>query len=115
MASTTSLMAKRSADTTTPDHMSLVYYPTIDLTARWITNGVFADYFTVAVRTGGAGMSGLSLLLIEKSMPGVTARQMQCQGMWPSGTSYVTFEVRTRGFTHASREPARVRVIFIYL
>jgi hypothetical protein len=24
---------------------------------KWITNGVFADYFTVAVRTGGAGQS----------------------------------------------------------
>lgn len=28
---------------------------------KWITNGVFADYFTVAVRTGGAGMGGVSL------------------------------------------------------
>lgn len=27
---------------------------------KWITNGVFADYFTVAVRTGGPGMGGVS-------------------------------------------------------
>lgn len=53
---------------------------------------MFADYFTVAVRTGGAGMGGLSLLLIERTMDGVKAKQMNCQGMWPSGTSYVTFE-----------------------
>lgn len=59
---------------------------------RWITNGVFADYFTVAVRTGGAGMAGISMLLIEKSMPGVTTRQMLCSGVWPSGTTYITFE-----------------------
>jgi alkylation response protein AidB-like acyl-CoA dehydrogenase len=25
---------------------------------KWITNGIFADYFTVACRTGGPGMGG---------------------------------------------------------
>jgi len=59
---------------------------------KWITNGVFADFFTVAVRTGGSGMGGISLLLIERSMPGVSTRAMNCQGMWSSGTSFVTFE-----------------------
>ncbi|KAJ9050764.1 hypothetical protein DSO57_1011451 [Entomophthora muscae] len=59
---------------------------------KWITNGVFADYFTTAVRTGGKGMGGISLLLIERTMPGVKTRQMQCSGMWASGTAYVTFE-----------------------
>lgn len=59
---------------------------------KWITNGVFADYFTVAVRTGGPGMGGISLLLVEKSMPGVSTRQMKCSGVWPSGTAYVTLE-----------------------
>lgn len=58
---------------------------------KWITNGVWADYFTVAVRTGGSGMGGVSMLLIERS-PGVTTRQMQCSGVWPSGTTYITFE-----------------------
>jgi len=37
-------------------------------------------------------MGGLSLLLIERSMPGVATRQMQCSGMWASGTAYITFE-----------------------
>ena len=37
-------------------------------------------------------MGGLSLLLIERSMPGVSTRQMNCSGVWASGTSYVTFE-----------------------
>eukprot|EP00743_Colponemidia_sp_Colp-15_P000779 GILK01000860.1.p1 GENE.GILK01000860.1~~GILK01000860.1.p1 ORF type:complete len:565 (+),score=65.12 GILK01000860.1:52-1695(+) len=59
---------------------------------KWITNGVFAEYFTVAVRTGGEGPHGISLLLIEKDMPGVTTRQMKCSGVWPSGTTYITFE-----------------------
>ena len=59
---------------------------------KWITNGVFADYFTVAVRTGGPGMKGVSLLLIERSMPGVKTRQMNCSVVWASGTTYITFE-----------------------
>jgi alkylation response protein AidB-like acyl-CoA dehydrogenase/predicted heme/steroid binding protein len=59
---------------------------------KWITNGAWADYFTVAVRTGDAGMGGVSLLLIERTMPGVTTRQMKCSGVWASGTAYITFE-----------------------
>nr|AAK63186.1 probable acyl-CoA dehydrogenase [Rhizophagus intraradices] len=59
---------------------------------KWITNGIFSDYFTVAVRTGGPGMGGVSLLLIEKDMPGVKTRQMLCSGVWASGTTYITFE-----------------------
>lgn len=37
-------------------------------------------------------MGGISLLLMERSMPGVSTRQMNCSGVWASGTSYVTFE-----------------------
>jgi alkylation response protein AidB-like acyl-CoA dehydrogenase len=59
---------------------------------KWITQGAYADYYTVACRTGGEGMAGVSLLLIEREFPGVSARQMDCQGMWGSGTSYITFE-----------------------
>jgi alkylation response protein AidB-like acyl-CoA dehydrogenase/predicted heme/steroid binding protein len=58
---------------------------------KWITNGVSADYFTTAVRTGGPGMGGVSLLLIERG-PGVTTKQMNCMGVWASGTTYITFE-----------------------
>ncbi|KAI8906269.1 acyl-CoA dehydrogenase/oxidase [Gorgonomyces haynaldii] len=59
---------------------------------KWITNGVFSDFFTVACRTGGPGMNGVSLLLVEKTMPGVKTRHMPCSGVWASGTTYVTFE-----------------------
>ena len=59
---------------------------------KWITNGIWADYFTVAVRTGGEGMNGISVLLIERSFGGVETRRMDCQGVWSSGTTYVTFE-----------------------
>lgn len=58
---------------------------------KWITNGVWCDYFTTAVRTGGPGMNGVSLLLIERT-EGVSTRRMDCQGVWSSGTTYITFE-----------------------
>ncbi|KAL7619558.1 hypothetical protein AAE478_010098 [Parahypoxylon ruwenzoriense] len=59
---------------------------------KWITNGIWCDYFTTAVRTGGEGMNGISLLLIERSFGGVSTRRMDCQGVWSSGTTYITFE-----------------------
>ena len=59
---------------------------------KWITNGVFSDYFTVAVRTGGEGANGISLLLLERSMAGISTTQMKCSGVWSSGTTLVTFD-----------------------
>lgn len=59
---------------------------------KWITNGIWCDYFTTAVRTGGLGMNGVSVLLIERSAGGVSTRKMDCQGVWSSGTTYITFE-----------------------
>ena len=37
-------------------------------------------------------MNGVSLLLIERSAGGVSTRKMDCQGVWSSGTTYITFE-----------------------
>ncbi|WP_205585745.1 acyl-CoA dehydrogenase family protein, partial [Pseudomonas aeruginosa] len=65
-------------------------YFIVDGNKKWITNGIYADYFTVAVRTGDKNSShkGLSMILIERSMPGVTTTKMDCTGVWPSGTTY---------------------------
>jgi len=43
---------------------------------KWITQGYSADYFTTAVRTGGPGLSGISLLLIEKG-EGVDTKKLK--------------------------------------
>jgi len=59
---------------------------------KWITFAKYADFFTVAVRTGAPGHQGISLLLIERTMPGVSVRPMPLQAGWSAGTSYVTFE-----------------------
>lgn len=51
---------------------------------KWITNGIWADFFTVAVRTGGnnSGSNGISFLLIERSFGGITTNHMKCSGVW---------------------------------
>lgn len=59
---------------------------------KWITMGVFADYFTVACRTGGKGHKGLSLLLVDRHAPGVTVKRMKLQGYWLGGTAFITFD-----------------------
>ena len=34
----------------------------------------------------------LQEFLLERGMPGITTKQMDCMGVWASGTAYVTFE-----------------------
>jgi acyl-CoA dehydrogenase len=59
----------------------------------FITSGVRADYFTVAVRTGAPGFAGISLLLIEKGTPGFTVgRQLKKMGWWASDTAELFFD-----------------------
>jgi alkylation response protein AidB-like acyl-CoA dehydrogenase len=58
---------------------------------KWITGGVNSKFFVTAVRTGGKGFGGISLLVVERG-EGVTTRKMKCTGVWASGTSYVIFE-----------------------
>lgn len=59
----------------------------------FITSGTRADYFTVAVRTGGEGFGGISLLLMEKGMPGFTVGQpLKKMGWWASDTAELFFD-----------------------
>jgi len=61
-------------------------------TKKWITGGLYGDFFTMAVRTGGPGMSGISLLLLEKNMPGITIRKMETQFDNSHNTTFITLE-----------------------
>ena len=59
----------------------------------FITSGVRADFYTVAVRTGALGFGGISLLLIEKGTPGFTVgRQLKKMGWWASDTAELFFD-----------------------
>ena len=58
----------------------------------YITSGMRADYYTVAVRTGGAGTGGISLLLIERDREGFDRSELKKQGWWASDTATLYFE-----------------------
>jgi acyl-CoA dehydrogenase len=59
----------------------------------FITSGIRADYYTVAVRTGGEGYGGVSLLLMEKGMTGfTTGKPLQKMGWWASDTAELFFD-----------------------
>lgn len=58
---------------------------------KWITNGMYSDYFMTAVRTGGPGAEGISMLLIPR-LPGIKTRPISIGAGKLSATTYVTFE-----------------------
>jgi len=59
----------------------------------FITSGIRADYYTVAVRTGGEGYGGISLLLMEKGMQGfTTGKPLKKMGWWASDTAELFFD-----------------------
>ena len=60
----------------------------------FITSGMRADIFTVAVRTdpGVAGPAGISALLIEGNTPGLTRTELKKMGWWSSDTAHLRFE-----------------------
>ena len=58
----------------------------------FITSGVRADFVTTAVRTGGPGHGGISLLVIEKGTPGFTVdRSLTKMGWHCSDTAELSF------------------------
>jgi acyl-CoA dehydrogenase len=59
----------------------------------FITSGCRADFVTAAVRTGGPGHGGVSLLVIERSTPGyIVSKKLKKTGWWASDTAEITFE-----------------------
>jgi acyl-CoA dehydrogenase len=58
----------------------------------FITSGVRADFVVTAVRTGGPGAGGVSLLVIEKGTPGFTvSRKLDKMGWRASDTAELSF------------------------
>src|SRR6266851_1712890 len=58
----------------------------------FITSGMRADYYTVAVRTGAPGKGGISLLVIERDTPGFTRSPLKKMGWWASDTATLYFD-----------------------
>ena len=57
----------------------------------YITNGVRADFYVTAVRTGGPGHAGLSFLVLERGK-GVSARALSKLGWRASDTAELAFD-----------------------
>jgi acyl-CoA dehydrogenase len=57
----------------------------------FITSGMRADWLTVAVRTGGAGPGGVSMLLIPGDTPGLSRTKLKKMGWWASDTATLHF------------------------
>ena len=58
----------------------------------YITSGVRADYVVTAVRTGGPGAAGVSLLVVEKGMPGFeVTRRLDKMGWRSSDTAELSY------------------------
>ena len=64
----------------------------VDGSKTFITSGMRADVITTAVRTGGSGMEGISLLLIEGDTPGLTRTELKKMGWWCSDTAALYFD-----------------------
>ncbi|CAK0832534.1 unnamed protein product [Prorocentrum cordatum] len=57
---------------------------------KWITNGMFADYFVTAVRTG-SGRNGISMLFISRDM-GVETKAIKTTYSGSAGTALVILD-----------------------
>lgn len=58
----------------------------------YITSGVRADYVVTAVRTGGPGAAGVSLLVVEKGTPGFeVTRKLDKMGWHSSDTAELSY------------------------
>ena len=58
---------------------------------KWITNGMFADYFVTVVRTGGPGMKGITMMLIERDEETVETKIIKSSYSHAAGTALVIF------------------------
>jgi acyl-CoA dehydrogenase len=64
----------------------------IDGTKTFITSGCRADLVTLAVRTGGEGHGGISLIVVERGTPGFeVSRRLDKTGWWASDTAELSF------------------------
>ncbi|KAI0833116.1 acyl-CoA dehydrogenase NM domain-like protein [Hypoxylon sp. FL0890] len=73
----------RTTATKTPDGKHYI----VNGTKKWITNGVFCDYFITGVKTD----KGLSVLIIERG-EGVETKSIKTSYSTAAGTAYITFD-----------------------
>lgn len=58
----------------------------------YITGGMTSKWLTTAVRTGGEGRGGISLMLIDLESDGVSRSELPKMGWWSSDTATIYFD-----------------------
>lgn len=65
----------------------------LDGEKTFITGGMRSDFFVVAARTGGEGLTGISLFLVEAETPGFSRQPLpRKMGWWCSDTASLFFD-----------------------
>jgi len=65
----------------------------LDGAKTFITGGMRSQYFVVAARTGGEGLAGISLFVVEAGAPGFSRQPLQRKmGWWCSDTAALYFD-----------------------
>ncbi|KAF7562878.1 hypothetical protein G7046_g1226 [Stylonectria norvegica] len=59
---------------------------------KWISGGLSATHMTTAVRTGGPGAEGVSVIVIPLGLPGVIRRKIKNSGFNAGETAWVTLD-----------------------
>jgi len=76
-------------------------YYVVNGSKTFITNGYYGDFFITAVKTDSSKRSkGISLLLIERNSPGVSANKIDKMGWRASDTAELGFDQVKVPFTH---------------
>jgi acyl-CoA dehydrogenase len=84
----------------------------VDGEKTFITSGLRADWLTVAVRTGGSGAAGISLLAVPGDAPGLQRTRLDKMGWWCSDTAHLRFDaVRVPADHLIGEENAGFRII----
>jgi len=60
-------------------------------TKKWITSGMYADWFVTAVRTGGKGAGGISMMLVPRT-DDVKTTLIKSKYSSAAGTAYISFD-----------------------
>lgn len=84
----------------------------IDGEKTFITSGLRADWITTAVRTGGPGAGGISLIVVPGDAAGLTRTPLAKMGWWSSDTATLHFDaVRVPAAHLVGAEHAGFRMI----
>ena len=104
--------------TTTAERTSDGKHYIVNGVKKWITNGMFSDYLSTAARTDPPrpDAAGLSLLLIDRHLPGILCRKIETGAGKLGATTYIAFEdVRVPAEYLFGREGGGLRFIMANL